>query len=81
MPKDRLNLTVDRAAIERARRFSDRHNTSISRLVNDFLSSLPLDPELADEDLSPSVRRLLGIASGDADRDAYRRHLLEKYSS
>lgn len=79
MSKDRLNLTVDREAIERARRYSERHDTSISRLVNDFLSALPL--EAAEEELTPRVRRLMGVASGEADREAYRRHLVEKYGS
>lgn len=80
MSKDRLNLTVDRAAIERARRYSERHGTSISQLVSDFLSSLPLDPgQDGDPTLTPRVRRLVGIGAGDADRESYRRHLLEKY--
>lgn len=33
MSKRRLNITVDPDLVERARRYSERHNTSISRLV------------------------------------------------
>lgn len=77
MPKDRLNLTVDRDALERGRRYADRHDTSISRLVTDFLRTLPGDDEAAD--LPASVRRLLGAATGAGDRDDYRRHLEDKY--
>jgi hypothetical protein len=81
MPKKRLNITVDAAVVERARRYSRRHNTSISGLVTEFLAHLPEDDASGAEDLSPTVRRLLGVASGGPDREEYRRHLLEKYGS
>jgi hypothetical protein len=81
MPKKRLNITVDAAVVERARRYTSRHNTSISGLVSGFLAHLP-DGDVSDaEDLSPTVRRLLGIAAGGPDREDYRRHLLEKYGT
>ena len=79
MSKQRLNLTVDPEVVERARRYSERHQTSISRLVGQFLASLPGDePDV--EDLTPTVRRLLGVARGGPDRDDYRKHLLEKHA-
>ncbi len=80
MPKKRLNITVDAAVVERARRYTKRHNTSISGLVSGFLAHLP-DADVSAEDLSPTVRRLLGIAAGGPDREDYRRHLLEKYGT
>ena len=79
MPKKRLNITLDHDAAERARRYSRRHNTSISRLVGEFLSQLP-DEEMHRE-LTPTVSRLLGIARGGPDREQYRRHLVQKYTS
>jgi hypothetical protein len=33
MAKPSLNLSLDESVIERARRYSERHDTSISRLV------------------------------------------------
>jgi hypothetical protein len=81
MPKKRLNITVDAAVVERARRYSRRHNTSISGLVTEFLAQLPEGDSSGAEDLSPTVRRLLGVASGGPDREDYRRHLLEKHGS
>lgn len=80
MSKQRLNLTVDPEVIERARRYSRRHETSISRLVGDFLSSLPGEEPVGDDDLTPTVRRLVGVARGGPDREDYRRHLLEKHA-
>jgi hypothetical protein len=78
MTKQRLNITVDPAVIERARRYTERHNTSISRLVTEFLARLPAE-EALEETLTPTVRRLLGVAKGAGDREDYRRHLVEKY--
>jgi hypothetical protein len=78
MSKQRLNITVDPAVIERARRYTQRHNTSISRLVTEFLSQLPAEHD-SEETLTPTVRRLLGVAKGGVDREDYRRHLVEKY--
>jgi len=78
MSKQRLNITVDPDIIERARRYTQRHNTSISRLVTEFLAHLPTGDE-SEETLTPTVRRLLGVARGAGDREDYRRHLEEKY--
>jgi hypothetical protein len=80
VPKKRLNITLDHETAERARRYTKRHDTSISRLVGEFLSQLPDDKE-KDSELTPTVKRLLGIAEGGPDREEYRRHLLDKYGS
>jgi hypothetical protein len=80
MSKQRLNITVDPEVLDRARRYTERHNTSISRLVTEFLSGLPGEDDLGGE-LTPTVRRLLGVARGGPDREGYRRHLVEKYGS
>ena len=78
MRKRSLNLTIGLESLERGQRYSQRHGVSISRLVDDFLANLPLDEESADS-LTPDVRSLIGIGAGDADRERYREHLLEKY--
>ena len=78
MAKTTLNLSVEEAAAERARRYSELHDTSISRLVSDFLAGLPLeDAEVAE--LPPITRRLHGIAAGGPDEEDYHEYLLEKY--
>lgn len=79
VPKKRLNITLDHETAERARRYTRRHNTSISRLVGEFLSQLPDDEK--DSELTPVVKRLRGIAERGPDREEYRRHLLDKYGS
>lgn len=80
MPKKRVNMTIDAEIVERARRYTRRHDTSISQLVGEFLSQLPED-EANEAELTPTVRRLLGIAEGGPNREDYRRGLLEKYGS
>jgi hypothetical protein len=79
--KRRTNLTLDPEALARGERFSERHGTSLSQLVTDFLYSLcPAEADEAVEGLSPPVRRLYGVAAGGtADREAHRAHLMRKY--
>ena len=81
IPKKPKNLSLDPATIERGERYARRHGTSLSGLVSDYLSALPLDPPA--ELRSPAVRRLYGAAAGGAgrrtpDRTAYRDHLARK---
>jgi hypothetical protein len=80
MPKKRLNITLDHETAERARRYTKRYNTSISRLVGEFLSQLPEEGQ-KELSLTPTVKRLRGIAKGGPDREEYRRQLLDKYGS
>lgn len=79
MSKQSLNLSLEESAIERGRSYSQRHGTSISKLVNDFLEQLPVDEPPEGVELTPTVRRLLGAAKGGPGEEDYRRHLLEKY--
>ncbi len=83
MPKAAKNLYLDPEAIEHGERYARLHGTTLSRLVSDFLRALPL--QRAPQDLSPTVRRLMGAgvprdreASG-ADIEDYRQHLMNKY--
>lgn len=82
MAKVSKNLFLDAVAVERGERYSAQHGTTLSRLVSDFLARLPEDT--AAPDLSPTVRRLLGIAAGEGGpdaRDDYRNALWAKYGS
>jgi len=77
MSRKKLTLSVDEQVIERARRYSRRHNTSISQLVSNYLALL--DANEGAEAYSPTVRRLLGILPSDTNVEEYHRHLEEKY--
>jgi hypothetical protein len=38
--KNRLNITMDEVLVEQARRYADRHSTSLSQLVEQYFKSL-----------------------------------------
>jgi len=78
MSRKKLTLSVDEQVIEHARRYSRRHNTSISQLVSNYLAQL--DANRGDAAVSPTVRRLMGILPTDATVEDYHRHLEEKHS-
>lgn len=80
------NLSLEESAIGRGERYSELHQTNLSRLVSDFLSRLPL-PEPT-RHLSPIVSRLLGVAASvetntarpaEEAQASYREHLWTKY--
>ena len=81
MPKESLNLSVERASVERARRYAELHSTSISRLVDEFLASLPLETgRRRRQEYPPVVRRLIGVAAGgDLGVEDYHEYLEQKY--
>lgn len=76
MAKTKLTLTIERDVIERARRFSERNDISISALVTRFLEGL--EPGDGDASHSPIVQSLIGVAKG-ADESDYRGYLERKY--
>ena len=75
MALKKLTLSVDEDVIRKAKRYSQRHETSLSKLVTDFLSKL-VDTEGT---RTPIVSRLRGILPRDLDVDEYRRHLERKH--
>jgi hypothetical protein len=81
MAKERLHLSLHGTSIERARRYGRMHSTTISQIVDSFLARLPLDDEPDDATLTPTVRRLLGIAPGAGSVGDYHDYLAGKYGS
>ncbi len=75
MPKKKLTLSIDERVIRRAKRFSRRHGTSVSRLVSEFLSSLGRE----EGETTPAVSRLRGLLPSDVSLEDHHRHLEEKY--
>jgi hypothetical protein len=72
------NLLLGSDAIARAERYSQLHGTSVSRLVDNLLRSLPLGEATPPRSLA--VQRMRGVAQGSArDRSSYQKHLLRKY--
>jgi hypothetical protein len=77
MEKTKMTVRVPRDLLEGAKRYAREHETTLTRLVSEFLRQLSLqnDP-LAD---APVVRRLSGTLSPDASMADHRKYLEEKY--
>lgn len=75
MAKTKLTLSVDEATIKRAKRFSERNQTTVSELVSRFLSSLD-DHE---ETVAPITSRLRGVLPAEVTVEDYHEHLESKY--
>lgn len=80
MPK--LTLSVDPEVVARAKKYAERNQTSVSELVETYLSIVagPSKPEPAKE-LPPVLRSLRALVKDDGldYREEYRRHLTAKY--
>ena len=78
----KLNLSVEKSVIERAKRFSRRQNKSLSKLVEGYLRKLTGVPS-GQEDITPKVAALSGVISPGSLRRArkgdYADFLTEKY--
>ena len=75
MPK--LTLNIDGKVVAQAKRFAGARNTSVSRVVEQFLRLLPR-PDA--EPAAPILEELRGALKDEKVQTAdYRRHLTDKY--
>jgi hypothetical protein len=76
MEDTKLTVRVSRDLIENAKRYALENNTTLTKLIEAYLSSIPAHSSLED---SPIVRRLSGALSPDVTIQDYKDHLEEKY--
>ena len=77
----KLTLSLDQMIIEKAKNYAKSNNTSLSKLIQSYLSSLTKDHETTSE-ITPLVESLSGVINLAEDfkaKDAYADYLLEKY--
>ncbi len=78
MQDTKLTIRVPRDVLEEAKGYARRNQTTLTRLVSEYLR------RLGDEEGSlaeaPIVRRLTGALSSDASVADYRKYLEEKYA-
>ena len=72
----KVTLSIDPAVVVRAKRYAKRRGVSVSSLVEEYLDLVSEPPRSGPE--PPVLRSLRGVLK-KADRDAYRRRLIEKY--
>lgn len=68
----KLTLTIDKEVIEEAKVFAKKQGKSLSQIIENYLKSLP--EESRDEEISPNVKKLIGIISLPEDFD-YKKEL------
>lgn len=78
MAATKLTLLVDKKIIERTKRYTKHHRTTISRLVSRLLEGLTNGDT---EELPPAVLRLVGVLPKETSVEEHRTHLRDKYKS
>lgn len=77
MEMTKLTIRIPAKVLERAKSFAEMNDTSISRLVAQYLDQLPLQEGSLDN--APIVRSLIGILSPESSEEDYWRYIDEKY--
>jgi hypothetical protein len=77
----KLTLSLSGEIIESAKTYAKANDTSLSRLIESYLTSLTNDKE-NDFEITPLVKSLSGVITLEEDfdiKDAYAEYLIEKY--
>ena len=77
----KLTLRLDKSVIQQAKEYARTHQTSISSLVEAYLTLLTRSAPTS-QTISPTVRQLTGVIdlkNANLDRENYRDHLAKKY--
>ncbi len=77
--KTKLTVRVDSTSLEVGKRFAAARNTSLSRLISEFLGNLPVDDGRPAR--NPILRKLTGILPARASIEDHRAHLARKYGA
>ena len=79
MESTKLTIRIPRKVLERAKEYAREHQTSLTRLVSEYLQQLPVENDpLVD---APIVQRLSGLVSADVSIEDYQQYLEEKYGN
>lgn len=77
----KLTLRLDKSVIQQAKEYARTHQTSLSSLVEAYLTLLTRSAPTS-QIISPTVRQLTGVIdlkNADLDQENYREHLAKKY--
>lgn len=76
MKKVKLTVRVPPNLLENFKRYAAENNTTMTRLIEAYLESLPTSSSLKD---APIVRRLIGTLPPENSIEDYKHHIDEKY--
>ena len=74
MDETKLTIRIERATLERAKRYARAHGTSLTRLVTSHLERLGAAGEAAGDE-APVTRRLTGVLPPEASLHDYHEHI------
>ncbi|HEY4065149.1 MAG TPA: DUF6364 family protein [Puia sp.] len=79
----KLTLSLDKSVIEQAKKYAQKKNISLSKLIEAYLNKVS-SPEKTGNEISPLVRSLSGVLSlpkGYNPKKGYGDHLAAKYKT
>jgi len=77
MEKTKLTIRVTRDLLEGAKSYAIENNTTLTRLVSEYLRRLTVEKDTLSN--APTVQRLSGILSQSVSVEDYREYLELKY--
>ena len=78
----KLTLKLNEGVIEKAKIYAKKQQTSLSRLIENYLFALTKEPQTEEETITPLVKSLSGIvelADDARHRSDYAEYLTTKY--
>jgi hypothetical protein len=79
MERTKLTIRVSPELLDKAKRYAQAHDTTLTRLVSAYLSQLSLEEDMLHD--TPIVQRLSGVLPQDVSLESYREHLERKYGA
>jgi hypothetical protein len=77
MEMTKLTIRVPTVVLDRAKQYAKSNQTSVTRLVSQYLSQLPIQDDYLQD--APIVQSLIGILSPETTVEDYWRYIDEKY--
>lgn len=77
MDTTKLTIRLPVNELERAKSYAESNQTSVTRLVSNYLSHLPAEESFLRG--APIVQSLIGILLPETTEEDYRRYINEKY--
>lgn len=77
----KLTLRLKKRVIDQAKRYAADHDTSLSKIIENYLAAITAESEEKDE-ISPLVKSLSGVIQlpqSVNDKELLHKHLNEKY--
>lgn len=79
MEMTKLTIRLPVNVLERAKSYAESNQTSVTRLVSNYLSQLPAEESFLKD--APIVQSLIGILSPETTEEDYWRYIDEKYGN